>query len=279
MTAFLLHSALAIAAAASPGVSAAEALKSADAYYARRAEGQVNGVARTKMVDNAIDEYRRSLTLDPSSYDARLGLLRSFFFRGGFCNMEEKAQIALFDEAKKFAEETVRKLDLDLARRKGRVKMSAVKDEVPSAQIYMWAAVSWGQWAVSHRVSAAFQGGPARIRDLASAAIQIDPATEQAGGLAVLGRLHRECPKILFLTGWVSRSEGLRLLRRALATASQNPANKYFLAEALLAESPSQAAEARRLLEEIAHLSTRPEYLVEDAHYAAEARDLLATIR
>ena len=279
MTAFLLYSALAVATAVAPGATVGEAVASGDAYYARRAEGRVDGVARTEIVDKAIAEYRRALNLDPSSYDARLGLLRAYFFRGGFCNMEEKAQIALFDEAKKLAEETVKRLDVDLARRKGRVNMSAVRDHVPSAQIYMWAAVSWGQWAVSHRVSAAFQGAPARIRDLASAAIQIDPATEQAGGLAVLGRLHRECPKILFLTGWVSRSEGLRLLRRALATASQNPANKYFLAEALLAESPSQAAEARRLLEEIAHLSTRPEYLVEDAHYAAEARDLLATIR
>ncbi|MEO8502171.1 MAG: hypothetical protein ABI565_14720 [Vicinamibacteria bacterium] len=278
MTAFLLYSALAIAASAGPAVSATEALAKADAYYARRAEGRVDGVARTEMIDNAIDEYRRALTLDPSSYDARLGLLRSFFFRGGFCNMEEKAQISLFDEAKKFAEETVKKLDIDLARRKGRVKLSKVKDEVPSAQIYMWAAVSWGQWAVSHRVSAAFQGAPARIRDLASAAIQIDPSTEQAGGLAVLGRLHRECPKVLFVTGWISRSEGLRLLRKALVTAPQNPANKYFLAETLLAEGAGQAVEARRLLEESAHLVPRPEYLVEDAHYAAEARDLLATL-
>ncbi len=272
----LLATALLLTALANPASPLAEALAQGDAYYARRAEGAKDGVARPELVDRAISEYRRALDLDPSSYEVRLRLLRAYFFRGGFCNMEEKDQIALFDEAKRLAEETVKKLDVDLTRRKGRVELQAARGIASSAEIYMWAAISWGEWAVSHKVSAAFQGAPARIRDLASAVIQIDPLTEQAGGLAVLGRLHRECPRVMFLTGWVSRSEGLRLLRQARAAAPENPANAYFLAETLVGQNPNDTAEARRLLEWTAHIVPRPEYLVEDAHYAAQARDLLS---
>lgn len=274
----LLAAALLLVGISEPASPLADALTQGDAYYARRAEGRTDGVARPEFVDRAIAEYRRALTLDPSSYEARLGLLRAYFFRGGFCPMEEKDQIALFDEAKALAEDTVRRLDVDLARRKGRVELQAAREIASSAEIYMWAAVSWGEWAVSHKVSAAFQGAPARIRDLASAVIQIDPSTEQGGGLAVLGRLHEECPRILFLTGWISRSEGLRLLRQARATAPLNPANAYFLAEALVGRNPRDTAEARELLEWSAHVAPRPEYLVEDAHYAAQARDLLARL-
>jgi tetratricopeptide (TPR) repeat protein len=270
----LLAAALLLTALVDPKSPLADALAQGDAYYTRRAEGRVAGVARPELVDRAISEYRRALNLDPSSYEARLGLLRAYFFRGGFCNLEERDQIALFDPAKKLAEETVKKLDVDLARRQGR----AARDIAPSAEIYMWAAVSWGEWAVSHKVSAAFQGAPARIRDLASAVIQIDPVTEQGGGLAVLGRLHNECPRVPFLTGWVSRSEGLRLLRQARAAAPLNPANAFFLAEALIEQNPGDTTEARRLLEWSAHIVPRPEYLVEDAHYAAQARELLSRV-
>ncbi len=276
----LLATALLLAVSVGPASPAGDALARADAFYNRRAEGSAHGVARPEFVDRAIGEYRRAVTLDPSSYEARLGLLRSFWFRGGFCGMPEKDQIVLFEEAKKFAEESVKLLDVDVLRKKGKVRLLARAQQIdPSAEIYLWAAVSWGQWAVSHSLSAALQSAPARIRDLAKAAIQIDPATEQGGGLAVLGRLHAECPRVVFLTLWVSRQQGLALLRQARAVAPENPANAFFLAQALLNQKPAQTAEARQLLEWCARAVPRPDYLVEDAHYAVEARELLAQVR
>ena len=58
---------------------------------------------------------------------------------------------------------------------------------VPAAEVYLWAAVSWGQWTVYHRLSAVWKGAPRRIRDLAEAALSIDPATEQHGAYVILG--------------------------------------------------------------------------------------------
>jgi tetratricopeptide (TPR) repeat protein len=270
---------VASAAPADP-VALAEALAAGDAHYARRAEGAHGGTALPFHADGALVEYRRALALDPQSLDARLRLLRACFFRGGFCGeMDPYEKRRLFDEAKAVAEETVRELDAELRRVKGGLEAGGRHPSGTDAEAYVWAAVSWGQWAVFHKVNAAWSGAPARIRDLAQAVIAIDPATAQAAGYLILGRLHAEAPRVPFVTGWVSRAEGLAYLRRGLEVAPENPAFPYFLGVALLRLDPSKKEEARALLERVAALVPRPEYAVEDAHYAEQARDRLASLR
>jgi len=258
-----------------PGVAAA--LAAGDAHYARRAEGASGGATKPFEVDGAIAEYRKALDLDPSSYEARLRLMRALFFRGGFCRMDAAGQKTLFDEAKALAEDTVHRLDADVGRVKGRVGASG--NVAPAAQVYLWAAVSWGQWAVFHKISAAWQSAPARIRDLGQAAVAIDPRTEQASGYLILGRLNLEAPRVPFVTGWVSHAKGLAYLQQGLALAPENTALQYFLAESLLRLDPTKKDEARALLQRCAASPPRPEYFVEDTHYAQEARELLATLR
>jgi tetratricopeptide (TPR) repeat protein len=275
----ILPALLFLAQAVSPPDPAAlaEALAAGDAHYARRAEGAQGATALPFQVEGAIVEYRRALSLDPSSYEARLRLLRAYFFRGGFCGeMDPDEQKKLFDEAKAVAEETVKMLDADLKRDKNRVSVDAARTRAAAGETYLWAAVSWGQWAVFHKVSAAFTGAPARIRDLAEAVISIDPATEQAGAFVLLGRLHTEAPRIPFVTMWVSRAKGIASLRRGLEIAPDTPQILFFLGAALMRLDPSKADEARALLERCAALPPRPEYLVEDVHYAQMARARLA---
>ena len=217
---------LAVAAAGAPDPAGlAEALAAGDAHFARRAEGARGGVALPFHADGAIVEYRRALALDPGSYEARLRLLRAYFFRGGFCGeMEPDDKKKLFDEAKAVAEETVERLDAELKRVKGRVEAGRAGAPGSAAEAYAWAAVSWGQWAVFHKIGAAWTGAPGRIRDLAQAVIGLDPGTAQGAGYLILGRLHTEAPRIPFVTGWVSRKEGLASLRRGLEVAPGNPA-------------------------------------------------------
>lgn len=257
-----------------------EALAAGDAHYARRAEGAQGGAAEPGQTDDAIVEYRRALALDPRSYDARLRLLRAYFFRGGFCGpMDQAEKKKLFDEAKDVAEETVRQLDADLGRVKSHVKTDAARLAAPAAEAYLWAAVSWGQWAVFHKINAAWTGAPGRVRDLAGAVIAMDPATAQGAGYLLLGRLHVEAPRIPFVTGWVSRQKGLASLRKGLEVAPENTALSYFLADALLKLDPEHGDEARALLERTARSAPRPESQVEDAHYAEKARERLDTLR
>ena len=274
--AFLL---LQAAAPAADPESLAEALRAGDAHFARRAEGARGGTALPLHADGAILEYRRALALDPGSYDARLRLLRAYFFRGGFCGrMDPAAKQQLFDEAKLVAQETVRQLDVDLRRVKGRVEGGAARSIAPAAEAYAWAAVSWGQWAVFHKLNAAWTGAPARIRDLAEAVIAIDPRTAQGAGYLILGRLQVDAPRIPLVTGWVSREKGLANLRLGLQVAPENPAQSYFLGDALLKLDPSKADEARAHLERTAAAVPRSEYPVEDAHYAEMARARLAAL-
>lgn len=264
-------------ASASPESTAAQALAAGDYHYARRAEGARAGVALPKEIDDAIFDYHRAMMLDPSALEPRLRLLRAYFFRGGFCGTEGRAQVAIFDDAKAVAEETVHLLDEQTGRSKGRV---GGRQAAPSeaAAVYLWAAVSWGQWTVAHAATAAWQRAPGRIRDLAQVAVTLDPSTEQAGGHVILGRLHCEAPRVPLLTMWVDRRKGLEHLRTAYSLSPGSPQIQFFLADALLKLDPSRTDEAIALLKRCATQPPRPEYPVEDEHYAWEARDRLAAI-
>jgi hypothetical protein len=263
-----------------PADESAEALAAGDLHYARRGEGATGAGARPFQIDGAIAEYRRAVALDPASIDARLRLMRAYFFRGGFCGeMRPAEQQEIFDEAKRLADETVVDLDRLVRRKRGRVHLDDVKETDAAAEAYVWAAVSWGQWAVFHRMAAAWQGAPARIRDLALAAMAIDPMTEQAAAYILLGRLHTEVPRVPMVTGWVSRPKGLAYLRQGHAFAPENQALTFFLGSAILDHQPKAAVEGRALLEACAARPPRPDFLAEDLHYSQEARDRLATGR
>ncbi len=258
--------------------AAEAAVASGDAHFARRAEGASSGVARPQQTDSAIADYRRAIGLDPSSLDARLKLLRAYFFRGGFCGASAADAIDIFIAAKDVAEDTVKLLDSQTGRSKSHVDSKTAGTVPVAAEVYLWAAVSWGQWAVSHPARGAWQRAPARIRDLAEAVIALDPAAEQAGGHVVLGRLHTEAPRVPFLTHWVDRAAGLQHLRTALSLSPDSPQIMYFLGAALLRLDPARAQEARALLVRCATVKPRPQYPVEDEHYAWQARDLLADL-
>ncbi len=254
---------------------AAQALAEGDAHYARRSEGIRDGIASPAQVDLAIANYRRALNLAPDSYEVRLRLLRAMFFRGGFCGMGDREQIPLFVEAKRLADDTVRRLEASIKAPRAQARREVLRREPLAAEIYLWAAISWGQWAVDHKIAAAWQGAAVQIRDLSQAVIDIAPETLQGGGYLIQGRLHAEAPRIPMLTHWVSRRRGLECLRQAVALAPDNTAANYFLADAILDLQPSQKGEAVALLQKVATTSPRPDYVAEDLHYAAMARDRL----
>ena len=255
----------------------AELLSRADALYARRAEGARGATANPGPIDAAIAAYKAVLRVDLGSLEARAGLMRAIFFRGSFCDTPPDEQIRLFEEGKQLADDTVRHLERSLGAVKGPVRIAALRRVPAATQVYFWAAVSWGQWSVDHKLAAAWQAAAPRIRDLAQTAVDLDPVMDQGSAYLILGRLHSECPRIPMLTRWISRTRAIALLRQALRTGPENTPNMFFLADALLTYEPAQADEARRLLERCARVEPRPAYAVEDAHYAQMARERLAS--
>jgi len=269
---------LAGASATLPDSPAIEATAEGDALYARRAEGAQGRVADPAMTDAAIAAYRRALSIDPRSLEAQVGLLRAFFFRGGFCATPKPQQVRIFDEAKRLAEDWVRELETGLGSGKGVARLQALRGVPAAPRLYFWAAISWGQWSMDHKLSAARQGAAKRVRNLAQTAADLDPEMDQGSPYLILGRLHAECPRIPLLTSWISRRKALSNLRQALAHGPANTPTLYFLAEAILDFEPENEAEARRLLEQCASASPRPEFAVEDAHYVEKARRRLASV-
>jgi tetratricopeptide (TPR) repeat protein len=258
--------------------AARDPLAEAEALYRRRAEGARGGIGDPARVETAISAYRLALAADPGSLPARVGLMRALFFRGGFCGEPATAQKATFEEAKKIAQDAMQSVDERLRGLSEQGRMTALASVPEAAALHFWAGVSWGQWSLDHKMAAALHGAAGRIRDYAEVAIALDPAYEEGSPYLLLGRLHADSPRVPFVTGFISRSRALENLRRALAISPLNTATEYYLADAILDFEPQNRAEAIRLLSACAAQEARPDFLVEDAHYAELARGRLAQL-
>ena len=260
--------------------AAAEAIAAGDAHYARRGEGADEQRALPFEIDGAIAEYRRALALDPASREARLRLMRADFFRGGFCGpMARDAQVALFDEAKRMAEETVATLDAELKRSKGRVpgRRGPRSRRPPRSTCGRRSRGASGPCSTGSRPRGRERPGASatwRRRSSRSTRRPSRPApTSSSGGCTARRRGSS------FVTGWVSREKAVAYVREGLALAPDNRALVYFTADVLLQHAPASEAEARALLERCATSPPRPDFLAEDLHYARMARERLAGSR
>lgn len=260
--------------------AAAALLASGDAHYDRRAEGAEGARALPGEVDQAIDSYRAAVAAEPASKTARARFIRAVFFRTSFTDAPGDVRRRLLREARDVADEGLRRLDVEIGGAKGGARLDALRRVEHAVDLHFWAAVAWGQWGLAAgKLAAVRQGVAGRVRDLGQVVVELDPSYEQGGGHRILGRLHDQCPRIPFLTGWVSRERGLQHLRQALARNPANTVDQVFLAEAILAHDSGRRPEAIRLLEACARAVPRPELLVEDAFYIERARKVLASAR
>jgi hypothetical protein len=236
-----------------------------DLHYARRQEGRVGARASEREISAAIASYD-SAAQAPDSVPARWKLARALYFKAAYTGLDADAQKALYDKARRAGDEAV-----DIVQR--RAKGVEIYGDTEAAPSYFWAAVVWGQWALlAGKIEAVKTGVADKIRTYANAVIGIDPAFEEGGGYRVLGRLHIQAPWIPFLTGWVSRDEGVKNLRLAVQTNGENFVNRLFLAEALADGSTDERREAIGILERLLVDGPSPTHLVEDLQIQEEAR-------
>ena len=219
-------------------------LATAEAHYERRALGAVGPTANPREIDAAIAAYRRAVLTCPGGIAPVNGLLRALFFRGAFTNASRDVQRRLFEEAKEVGEREIAILERQVPAGAGR--SAAFKKVKGTAALYFWVSVSWGQWALaSSKLAAVRQGAASRIRDLAQISVDLDPGYEQGSGYLLLGRLHDQTPRVIFLTFWISRAQALANLRRAYDMSPLNTVAQFFLAEAILAHDSSSAPKPR----------------------------------
>jgi hypothetical protein len=236
-----------------------------DLHYGRRQEGRVGAKASDREISAAIASYDTAARA-PDSAEARWKLARALYFKAAYTGLDEDAQKALYEKAKRAGEEAIEIIQ----RRAKSGDMATDPDAAPS---YYWASVAWGQWALlAGKIESVKTGVADKIRLYAVTVIAIDPAFEEGGGYRVLGRLNDQVPWIPFLTGWASRDEAVKNLRLAVQQNSENFINRLFLAEALAGGSSSEKNEAIALAQKLVADGPSPAHLVEDLNTQNNAR-------
>lgn len=285
---FLATTLLVVLACLAPGPAGAQEAPSVDAFdaaWARRADGASGGTAGAAAVEAVLAAGRKALTASPSSLPARWRMLRALYFQGEHATVGETAKRTVFEEGKKLGEETLDLIRKEAGAAAGKDLSKAtpvelvpyVKGRADVVPCFLWASVDWGKWAlVFGKSAAARQGAAAKIRDYATAVVQLDPAFDDAGGYRVLGRLHHQTPSIPFITGWASRTEALKYLRLAVEKAPRNFVNRLYLAEAIWDYEKEKRPEARKMLQGLAAEAPSADMPVEDARAQEDAKALLS---
>lgn len=255
-----------------------------DQHWAQRAEGHQGGRAKPAHIDAAIAAYQRAVVQSPSDLDARWKLLRAIRFKGMYVAATSNEKKAVFDTGKRSGGDAIAVLDRQLAAKGLSAVSKATEKQVAdaarsipgSSEIYFWDAVNWGEWALAYgKLAAVKEGAADRIRREATIAMLIDAKIEGGGPARVLGRLHDQTPKVIFLTGWVSKKDAVRLLNESLKHDPTNKITKVFLAEAMVDNNSDTAPQAIQMLKELIASPNNTEYEVEQAAAVEDARALL----
>jgi len=255
-----------------------------DQHWATRAEGSQNGRAKADAVNAAIAAYQKAVASDPNNLDAQWKLLRTLRFKGAYvaANNDEKKQV--YAQAKKAGEGALSAVDKRLAA-KGinsvskatETQIADVVKTIPgAAEVYLWDAINWGEWALAYgKLAAAREGAADRIKREATIANLVDPKLEGGSPSRVLGRLHDQTPRIPFITGWASSREAVKFLNESLKADPANKITMVFLAEAMVNNNSDTRPQAVQMLKNAIAAPVDQNYLVEQTAALNDAKNLL----
>ncbi|HEX9163375.1 MAG TPA: hypothetical protein VF980_16830 [Thermoanaerobaculia bacterium] len=255
-----------------------------DQHWNARAEGSQNGHAKADHINAAIAAYQRAIASDPTDLEARWKLLRAMRFKGAYVAFSNDEKRQIYGEGKKAGEETLSVLDKRLAA-KGinsvskatETQVADVAKTIPgAAEIFLWDAINWGEWALAYgKFAAAREGAADRIRREATIANIIDPKLEGGAPSRVLGRLHDQTPRIPFLTGWASSRQAVKFLNDSLKIDPNNKITIVFLAEAMVNNDADTRPQAVQMLKSAVTAPVDTSFVVEQSAALNDAKTLL----
>src|SRR5437763_3681254 len=245
-----------------------------DQHWAARAEGHQGGHAKADHANAAIAAYQKAVAANPNDLDARWKLLRAIRFKGAYASANNDEKKAIYNDAKRAGESALSVLEPQL-RAKGVTSVSKATEKqvadaaraIPgAAEVFLWDAINWGEWALAYGKMAAVREGAAdRIKREATIAMLVDPKLEGGSPARVLGRLHDQTPHVPFITGWASGKEAVRLLNESLKIDPANKITKVFLAEAMVNNDSDTRPAAIAILRDVVKAPNDPSYEVEQA--------------
>jgi tetratricopeptide (TPR) repeat protein len=253
-----------------------------DRHYAARGTGAQGARAAAGEIDAAIAAYQRAIAQNPNDVEAHARLLRAYRFKGAYVAASNDEKKKVYAVAKTAGEKALGVVGRLVAARGVKPNapeknLAAVVRGIPlAADVYLWDAINWGEWALAYgKMAAARQGAADRIRREATIANLVDPSIEGGAPSRVLGRLHDQTPRIPFLTGWASSKEAIKFLEQSLKLDPTNKVTLVFLAEALQSNDSAAKPRAIQMLRTTISAPIHPEYAVEDAGAIDDARALL----
>lgn len=254
-------------------------LAEGDRHFANRAEGAHGARAKAGPIDAAIAAYQRAVSSNPNDLEAHARLLRALRFKGAYVSATDEQKKEIYGLAKAAGERAIAAVNKRLGTntRTPEKQVAAAARAVPgAADVFLWDAINWGEWALAYgKMAAARQGAADRIRRGATIAQLANPRLEDGAPSRVLGRLHSETPRVPLVTGWASLKESVRYLTESQKIAPTNKLTLVFLAEALVIGDPSKKAQATQILRNVISAPNDPRYPVEDAAAVEEARAIL----
>ena len=255
-----------------------DAMERGGAAFARRAEGARGTRAAAEPIGTAVACFERALSLDPDRDDVRAALLRALFYQGEYAAGSDDERRRIFLAATDLFEARVEELGseygFDFRRVDPQRAAARVGDRrADLGSTFFYGALHWGLWAQSYgRMAALREGVAKRIRDYGELSLAMAPEVSDAGPHRLVGQLHAEAPRVVFLTMWIDRDRALQELERAVELAPDDPLNLTYLAEALV-EFRGDRRRGADLLERAVTTPPRPAHLVEDRNAIALARE------
>lgn len=253
-----------------------------DKHFAARAEGAQGRYASAAQIDAAIAAYQRAIAANANDIDAQWKLLRAYRYKGAYVERTNDDKKKIYGIAKTAGEAALKAVERQLASKN--IKAGAPEKQIADAaralpgiaEVYLWDAVNWGEWALAYgKLAAAREGAADRIKREATIAYLADPRIEGGAPPRVLGRLHDQTPRIPFITGWASSKDAVRFLTESMKIDPANKITLVFLAEALVSNDSKTKSQAVQMLRNVVSAPNNADYVVEEAAATEDAKALL----
>ncbi len=228
-----------------------KAIRKAEDWYWRRAEGSAQYKARPEPINKAIKFARQALQSPETEAKAALILLKSYHYKAKYVPMSSDEQKSLLKKGRDF----------------GKKMTERYPDNHAIKFWYMGNLGGYGQ--TLGVVSAARQGIGNKIKAICEELIEKAPAIDEAGPYRVLGVLHFKLPNIPFVISWPDDGVGLEYLEKAVDIAPENPANHYYYARLLYEEGYYD--KAKNVMKKVTEQKPRDRHLLEERNTLKKA--------
>lgn len=238
-------------------LSAQSSYEEGHEWYTRRASQADSFRTQPNNINQAIKAFESTTDRDIYSLRTATNLLKAYYFKGIYTEVNESEQKRAFDKARALGEQMI--------------------DQYPkSAAIWFWYGKNLVEWDRMHNLwQTSIDRTDGKMRNAAQRVIALDSTYQDGGGYRLLAQVHFDTPGIFLIKGWPSKDEALKLIQKAMKVAPKNPSNQLFYARVLLYFGRN--TEAKTQLQHILDMNPRESNLVEDRYMKHEAKELWNT--